>query len=369
MVSENALFPKPQIFPKPYVPLLRWRQGEYEALFRLREPQKDATLPLIEILPPDYDFELQKPKKDLDEHLTLFGKRLTAKWGGRAALVDTARLDPSARMADGRHPLGYILDQARTAGTPLIPVTGLNRDLPYQAAVRVAAMIDGHGATLRCSLAEALDPDFDAHVMTLLGTIQVHWTKLDIVIDLETPAFDPQDQLVAIIIAALTGASIFTAAQSVTLMATSFPESLAGMTKAIERFPRHEWQLYKAVIAALPEDVRRPIFGDYGIAAISFAQGDMRYMRGSPNIRYTIDDAWVVVRARGTKRGSNTAYPGLCGLVTGSGAYLGSGFSPGSEYIANCETGHAKRGNATTWKWVATNHHITKVLDDLARLP
>jgi hypothetical protein len=27
------------------------------------------------------------------------------------------------------------------------------------------------------------------------------------------------------------------------------------------------------------------------------------------------------------------------------------------------------RGNATTWKWVATNHHITKVLDDLARLP
>ena len=56
--------------------LLRWRQGEYEALFRLGSPQKDAILPLIEILKPDYDFEQRKPKRDLDEHLKLFGKRL-----------------------------------------------------------------------------------------------------------------------------------------------------------------------------------------------------------------------------------------------------------------------------------------------------
>jgi len=49
--------------PKPYVPLLRWRQGEYEALFRLGGPQKDAILPLIEILKPDYDFEQRKPKR------------------------------------------------------------------------------------------------------------------------------------------------------------------------------------------------------------------------------------------------------------------------------------------------------------------
>ena len=363
------MFDQPAFLPKPYVPLLRWRQGEYEALFRLRDQQKDSTLPLIEILQPDYDFELQKPKRDLDEHLELFGKRLTAKWKGRSALVDTARLPETARVFDGRHPLAFVLDEARKAGNPLIPVTALDRDAAYQNAVRAAAMIDGRGATLRCSLAQALDPDFDNNVMTLLATIQVHWTKIDIVLDLETPAFDPQDQLVAIIVAALTGSNIFSAAQSVTLLATSFPESLAAMTTAVARFPRREWQLYKAVITALPQSVHQPIFGDYGIAAISFAQGDMRFMRGAPNIRYTVDDAWVVARARAAKNGSNQAYPNLCGLVTSCGSYLGSCFSAGSEYIANCQTGDAKRGNATTWKWVATNHHIAKVLDDLAKLP
>ena len=135
-------------YPKPYVPLLRWRQGEYEALFRLGNAQKDATLPLIEILPPDYDFEQRKPKKNLDEHLKLFGKRLGVKWAGRPALIDAGRLDPGARMHDGRHPLSFILDEARTAVAPLIPLTGLDRDAAYQTAVRSIALIDGRGAAL-----------------------------------------------------------------------------------------------------------------------------------------------------------------------------------------------------------------------------
>ena len=54
---------------KHYVPLLRWRMGEYQALEKLGDAQKAATVPLLEILPPDYDFELRKPKKDIDEHL------------------------------------------------------------------------------------------------------------------------------------------------------------------------------------------------------------------------------------------------------------------------------------------------------------
>jgi hypothetical protein len=354
---------------KPYVPLLRWRQGEYEALSRLSPAQKDRTFPLIEVLPPDYDFELRKPKKDIDEHLKLFGKRLVAKWTGRMALIDAGRLDPNVRMLDGRHPLSFIFDEARVALSRLIPVTGLNRDNAYQSAVRTIAMVDARGVALRCSLAEALDPDFDAQMSSLLFALGIGLSDLDIIIDLETPAFDPQDQLVAIIIAALSGASAFSSSRSVTLLATSFPDSLASLTNIIQHLPRREWILFKAVTSALPAHIRQPIFGDYAVAAINFAQGDMRFMRGSPNIRYAIDDAWIIARAKGAPRGSNQAYPSLCGIVTNSGHYLGAGFSAGSKYIADCQTGVATRGNSTTWKWVATNHHIAKVLDDLSKLP
>ena len=81
-------------------------------------------------------FELRKPKRNLDEHLKLFGRRLGIKWNGRPALIDTGRLDPSARMADGRHPLGFIFDEARVAGAPSIPVTGFDRDPVLQSTVR-----------------------------------------------------------------------------------------------------------------------------------------------------------------------------------------------------------------------------------------
>jgi len=95
----------------------------------------------------------------------------------------------------------------------------------------------------------------------------------------------------------------------------------------------------------------------------------MRFMRGSPNVRYAVDDAWLVARAKRTPGSSNQAYPGLCSLITGSGSYLGQTYSAGSAYIEDCRIGAATRGNPTVWKWVATNHHITKVLDDLASLP
>lgn len=356
------------ITPKTYIPLLRWRMGEYQALERLGVAQKAATVPLLEILPPDYDFEQRKPKKDIDDHLSAFGQRLFKKWNAQPALVDAGRLDAASRMANGQHPLTYLFDEARALGTHLTPVTTLERDTAYQEAVRFIDALDLRGAALRCTLAEALDPDFDANVEALLNRLEVDAEALDILLDLETPAFDPQNVLVNVIIAALSSATIFADARSVTLIATSFPDSLANLTHAIQRIPRREWMLYKAVIAALSGGMRRPSFGDYGIAALNFPQGDMRFMRSSPNIRYTIDDAWIIARARGAPRGSNQAYPVLCGLVTGSGAYLGRGYSAGSEYIDNCRTGAASRGNATTWKWVATNHHITKVLDDLAKL-
>ena len=357
------------ITSRHYVPVLRWRMGEYQALEKLSDDRKDAVVPLFEILPPDYDFEQRKPKKDIDEHLKTFGDRLLKKWGERPALLDAGRLDPTMRMRDGRHPLVALFDAASALGLRLTPVTTLERDATYQAAVKQIDDMNLGGAVLRCSLAEALDPDFDANVAALLAQLTIGPGAIDLVLDLETPAFKPHDFLVNVVVAALTGASIFAIARSVTILATSFPESLADFTRPIQRITRLEWQLYKAVLAALPGGTRRPGFGDYGVAALTFAQGDMRFMRGSPNVRYAVDDGWLIARTKRKPGGSNQAYPALCGSITSAAEYLGSTYSAGSRYIAQCQVGAVSRGNPTTWKWVGTNHHITKVVDDLASLP
>ena len=95
-----------------YVPVLKWRQGEYQALLKLRTGQKDKIVPLLEITPPEFDFEIGKPAKSLDDHLRKFGPRLETKWGTRLALVDAGLIDPAARLIGGRHPLTGLFTDA-----------------------------------------------------------------------------------------------------------------------------------------------------------------------------------------------------------------------------------------------------------------
>lgn len=354
--------------PNYYVPLLRWRAGEYRALNRLSDPCRERTVPLIEVLPPDYDFALRQPKKHIDEQLKPFAKQVEDHWPNRPALVDAVQIEAATRMGDGRHPLTFIFDEARAKGLDLVPVTALDRDAGYQQSVRGIVAAHGRGIGLRCGLEEALDPDFDTNVRALLVQLECPTNAVDILLDLGNPKFDPQDHLIAIIASVLAGGGIFASARSVTMLATSFPDSLTILQYGLDSLPRREWLLYKALMAALPDALRRPGFGDYVVAAVEFPKGDMRFMRGSPNVRYAIDDAWLVAKAKRQKSNNNHAYPGLCGAIFSSGRFSGSAFSEGSRYIDGCRLGTEKMGNPTTWKWVATNHHITKVVADLARL-
>lgn len=354
--------------PNYYVPLLRWRAGEYRALKRLSTACRERTVPLIEALPPDYDFALRQPKKHIDEQLKPFAKQVEDHWPDSPALIDAVQIPAPTRMGDGRHPLTFIFDDARAKGLDLVPVTGLHRDAGYQQSVQAIIAADARGVGLRCGLEEVLDPDFEPNVRTLLAQLGTSPNAVDILLDLGNPKFDPQDPLIAIIASALAGGGILASARSVTILATSFPDSVTSLQYGLDVLPRREWILYKALLAALPAQVRRPGFGDYAVAAVEFPKGDMRFMRGSPNIRYAVDDAWLVAKAKRQKSNNNHAYPGLCGAIIASGHFAGTTFSEGSNYIDGCRLGTEKMGNPTTWKWVATNHHITKVVADLASL-
>nr|WP_248286871.1 beta family protein [Brevundimonas pishanensis] len=356
------------ISPKQYVPVLRWRAGEYRALSKLSVACKSLVVPLIEVLEPDFDFEKLRPVKTIDKQLLDFGAQLQKSWGQHPALLDGRQLLTATRMADGSHPMTFLFNAARAQGAVLTPVIALSSDLDYQIAVRDIAAQDMNGVVLRCTLDEALDPDFAVNVAFLLGMIAIAPPQLDIVLDLRSPSYEPQAALIAIIRSALASPT-FLGARSSVVLGASFPETLTALTLPIQTIDRLEWRLYKTLITALTAQERRPAFGDYAVAAIDFPRGDMRFMRGSPNIRYTVRDGWLVARTKRLKGQTNHAYPSLCQSIITSGQYRGPTFSQGSAYISGCHAGTETRGNATTWKWVATNHHITVVVDDLSRIP
>jgi Beta protein len=308
-----------------YVPVLKWRQGEYQALWRLDEARKTMVVPLIEITPPDFDFELWQPKKTIDAHLEKFASRLQQKWGVRPALIDTGLLSPNTRMTGNIHPLTWLLDQVRSNGAILVPVTGLERDAAYQAAVRAGHKLDGAGGALRCSLEEAADPGFADAIETLLDAVDFDIDFLDVLIDLKSPNFEPIDGLAQLLASVLSGSRVFDHARSVTILGTAFPASMAEVTGPVQFLRRSEWLLYKALVALLPPSAVRPAFGDYCIATPDLPQNDMRLLKPSATVRYAVDDGWIVVKGVNVRDNGYDQYRTCCGTVTTSAAYLGAG--------------------------------------------
>src|ERR1039458_5627287 len=71
-----------------YVPILKWKMGEYQALNRLTDQVKDGLTPLLEIPPVGFDHETGQDRESADAHLGDFGRRLKSKWPGRSCFVD-----------------------------------------------------------------------------------------------------------------------------------------------------------------------------------------------------------------------------------------------------------------------------------------
>jgi hypothetical protein len=354
-----------------YVPCLRWKQGEYQAVLRLPAQIKEKFAPLIEIPEIGWDFEEEKDKKIIDEHLTDFAqKKIYRKWGTGFCFVDLNLIRSSERMADGNHPIHFVFDQLREAGCNAVPVTGLNRDNAYQKEVKNITIQDKSGICLRIKIDQAAKQSLKSELNSLLSRLKVKPEICDLIIDLGAPNFIPLKGFSKLIQAIMNSFPYLDDWRTFTLLGTSFPETMASIKKGGEIIPRYEWQLYKMLVSSfIEEQLRIPIFGDYVISHPSVLEVDMRVVKPSATIRYTSDNSWYIIKGENVKDekfGKFKQYRDLCNKLMESKYYYGSGYSWGDHFIQECATISGSTGNLTSWRQVGTNHHIVKVIQDIA---
>ena len=80
-----------------YVPSLRWRMSEYQALMRLKSQVKDQIMPLICLPDIEFDFESRQPRKTVNDYIHPFPAKFLSKWPNRPAWVTL-----SEKIAAGR---------------------------------------------------------------------------------------------------------------------------------------------------------------------------------------------------------------------------------------------------------------------------
>ncbi|HEY4011065.1 MAG TPA: beta family protein, partial [Acidobacteriaceae bacterium] len=211
------------------------------------------------------------------------------------------------------------------------------------------------------------DSDLDAEIDRIMESIGSDSASTDLIIDLQDIGHDLDR-------ATLVARSIFSQVprkemwRRFILVASSFPEDLSDIDAAsIQKLPRLEWNLWTRLQhkrAALPRlDL---IFGDYAISNPTQKELDPRTMRMSANIRYTTPDDWLIVKGRNVRKYGFDQYFDLCRILIERPEYSGRDFSAGDKYISDCAEAQKGPGNATTWRRVGVNHHLTLMVEQLA---
>lgn len=349
-----------------YVPVLKWKMGEYQALSRLAEPVKDRITPLLEVPPVGFDFETRANKETLDSHIGDFGRRLKSKWQARPCFVELKYLQANPLCTGGQHCVDELFNAARQEGCAAIPVASFNNNPAYLAAIGRTVQQDRRGVCLRLYLPDFDRPNMAADIEHMLRSMAEGWHACDLVIDLEAQSYVPVTVFVGIIQTLLSKVPVLNRWRTVSVVGTSFPNTVAGLNTNPAFIPRMEWRSYRAFLATLGPEARIPTFGDYGVAHPDPVELDMRLIKPFAKMRYTIDNDWYFEKGSPVRTHGFGQFQSMCAKLMAQPFFCGRNFSAGDTYIADCAAGSVATGNLSTWVWVATNHHLTKVASDLA---
>nr|WP_301540862.1 beta family protein [Corallococcus exiguus] len=354
-----------------YVPILKFMQGERDALAQLEAAQRQRVTPLFEIRPPKSKRAKDRRKplhmETLEELLARTGPHLAKAIPDGRAFIDGLHLAPAQTMASGQHPLAYVLAKARESGVALVPVTGPERDSDYQATVRAAVEEDKRGVCVRVRKKELFGDDLDEALSSTLRKAGATREAADLVLDLGPITPDDVSVLSKSLPGVIGGIDGLLAFRTLTVAAGAFPPSISRI-KLPTKVQRADWLLWRILAGKAKSLVRAPTYGDYAIQGAQPPSLTAALHTGSPNIRYTADDHWLVVRGFALKLHGFEQYAALAQYLVERECYAGRTFSQGDDYIFGCAGGAETPGNPAVWRKVGTNHHIAKVLKQLTSL-
>jgi hypothetical protein len=190
------------ITPDTYIPSVRWRMGEYQALFRLSDAAKERVVPFIVIPEIEFDFDEWVPKKTMQEHVEPFAKRYKQKWGNRPAWIDVHPNVQSESMVDGRLPIAYVFESLHP-GNKAVPAISLGVPANIAAAVSAIVKHDGRGLAIRLRVEHLMKPTVRATIEALMRAVGVSVDQTDLIVDLGAPNYEPYEEFADALISAL----------------------------------------------------------------------------------------------------------------------------------------------------------------------
>jgi hypothetical protein len=347
-----------------YMPILKWKRGERDALRYLTAAQWDGVMPLIELLaigaaPDSASLKAAIPGYT-DEVANQLLKSVPAD---QPVAIDTAYI--STGFPRQVHLLLVICKtlQKKVPNSiiPVIRASWLDA-LPGLPSTHVDAMKSLNEIVLRLQTDELgslqVAPSVDA-LAKLVKRKQIH-----LVLD----QFSLVDRVPAVCMPALTpylAVAWPAGCASVTLAGGSFPINLTGKKQGVTDLPRVEWQIWKKVTTGNPYPGLR--YADYTVSNPAPQEEDIDPKKVNPSIaiRYANDTFWRLYKGRGFKKGPSGELRSLCQLLESDPNYGGEKFCYGDKQYKKYANNGPKNGIPWTWRRDATNRHIALTISSL----
>jgi Beta protein len=345
-----------------HLSIMKWKQGESTALGTARV-DRERLIPLFDMPPAgDFDHEKRRPLTPT-EHIRLFGQRLHQRWGQRVAFVDAANIDDELHKAGlTRHPLTELLEKARAARALALPVTSVIRPADYQRATK-RFVVDNPNLPVcfRITSGELDSGTFEADVKGLLRELGCSAAQVFLVLDFNVQANladSAVDDFVALLRDRINELPLLHNWLGLAIALSSFPSVIKLKPEQLEAYPRVDFRAYGKLLLN-PEGLgRTPMFGDYALDTSPIQKPQRR--TPSAHLRYSTPSSYVVSKGHSVKnpRGYGAIYPVADALVARD-AYAGPSYSLGDLFINELATRTGGPGNAASWRWAATDHHLT----------
>lgn len=350
-----------------YVPILRWKGAEKEALKQLGDSDKKRMTPLVELprpsKPPQSSKSAKKPRK-LKTVYDLMGalpEEISESWGGSPIFLDLHLIDKEASLSG----IEKIYADSHDLNLNLIPVLNLNYDKPFRIKVAEIAKHDNRGICVRLSPQDLAKLTLNAELEELRKLINLDLEKIDLVIDLKITDMQTKFLNVMEKIPSVNRWRTFTIASG------AFPEFLSKLDIGPNDVARFDWQLWRQEILT-DGLLRKPTYSDYTIQYPHFKELNF-IPKVSKSIRYTVAENWLVMRGQADNaKGSmgSKQWPAHAQLLSKRADFCGEDFSSGDKYIKekglDLETKYT--GSATTWLTAGINHHMVYVLNQISNL-
>jgi hypothetical protein len=356
---------------KHYVPILKWKRAEQNALKVLDEKYRKHITPLLQFVMPRGKPGDQRENIVLkfEEQLPEIAEKVIEVWGKTPTFIDVSLLYTIPLKVKA---LIVITQGGHDLGGFFIPTVHLNDEQSIKETAYSLAKKNKCGLCLRLICPDFVDLNkLNQDIANFLSAGKLEEKDVDLIVDIkETENNGDKCSKYLKMTQDLPNLAKW---RTFSFASGSFPEDLSAYRLDEKNLIlRVDWMSWKENITRKTLK-RKPAFADYTIQHPIYKEATQFY-HPTASIKYTLENEWLIMKG---KKQRFEMYLGSAKLLSQNSHFYGESFSYGDKYIAlkakHCDVYLKNKkiggtGSTETWITAGINHHLALVATQVSNL-